>query len=265
MTSKLNILCLPDAHASPQSSNRRFEWLGNLIVERQPDVIYCAGDLADMSTLSSYDKGMKQSWGKTYKEDVKSVKNAQALMFAPIEKYNNTQAKKKKPQYNPKTIQTLGNHCQGRYDTFLNKNGEFTDHISVKDLEYDKYWDVVVPYLDVCTFSGIAMSHFFYNKSQRYPIPSAKAVLTFNAMPSLWGHSHSFDYYLTYNVAGRRLAACNLGAYLDPFERGDTYNYTGGQGSGKWWNGITMLNGVNEFGEFDIEQISMETIQAKFS
>lgn len=261
----INLLILPDSHATPQSSNRRFEWLGNLIVERQPDAIVNLGDMGDMSTLSSYDKGTKQAWGKTYKADVNSVREAQALMFSPMERYNNTLSKKKKAQYNPRTIHTLGNHCQGRYDTFLNKNPEFSEHVSVKDLHYDKYWQTVVPYLDIISYSGVAFSHFFYNKSQRYPIPSAKAVLAHNMTSSVWGHSHSFDCALTYDIAGRKLQAVNAGAYLDPYERGDTYNYTGGQGSSRWWNGVVFLNGLNSRGEFDIEQLSMERIQEKYS
>lgn len=259
------ILIIGDSHATPQSPNRRFDWLGNYIISQQPDVIVNCGDMADMSTLSSYDKGTRTAWGKTYKADVASVLDAQARLFAPTIKYNNTMGKKKKAGYRPKTIHTLGNHDDGRYNTFLNKNGEFTDHISIKDLCYDEYWDEVVPYLDVANYSGIAFSHFFYNKSQRYPLPSAKAVLGHNHCSSVWGHTHAFDYAMTYSISGRRLVALNPGCYLDTKDRGDTYNYTGGQGDSRWWNGVCILHDVTPFGEFDVEQISAERLQRDYN
>ena len=261
---KLKGLIIPDSHATPQSPNTRFDWLGNYIVEHRPDFIVNIGDIADMSTLSSYDKGTKTAWGKTYKDDVASVLDAQDRLFKPVRKYNATQTKRKKIKYDPDTIHTWGNHCAGRYNTLLNKQPEFEGHISIEDLQYQKYWKVNVPYLSVTTYSGISFSHFFYNKSQRYPLPSAKAVLTFNHRPSIWGHTHAWDYALTYDVAGNRLAAVNVGCYLQPNERGDTFNYAGGQGVSRWWNGITVLHGVTDKGEFDVEQISAERLQRDY-
>jgi len=260
----IKALIIGDSHATPQSPNRRFEWLGNFIVEQQPDLIVSIGDMADMSTLSSYDKGTKAAWGKTYKADVASVRDAQAKLFGPTQKYNNTQGKKKKAGYHPHTIHTLGNHDDGRYNTFLSKNPEFSEHISIKDLHYDEYWTDVVPYLDVATYSGVSFSHFFYNKSQRYPIPSAKAVLSHNHCSSVWGHTHAFDYCMTYSISGRRLIALNPGCFLDTVDRGDTYNYTGGQGDTRWWNGVTVLHDLNPYGEFDVEQISTERLQRDY-
>ena len=105
----IKALIIGDSHATPQSPNRRFEWLCNFIVEQQPDLIVSIGDMADMSTLSSYDKGTKAAWGKTSKADVASVRDAQAKLFGPTQKYNNPQGKKKKAGYHPHTIHTLGN------------------------------------------------------------------------------------------------------------------------------------------------------------
>ena len=50
------LLIIPDCHAHPDYDNNRFDWLGNLIIEERPDTILCLGDLADMPSLSSYDK-----------------------------------------------------------------------------------------------------------------------------------------------------------------------------------------------------------------
>ena len=263
MTGKTILLC-GDSHASPQSPNRRYTWLGNLIVERQPDVIVSIGDFADMSTLSSYDKGTKASWGKLYKDDVRVTREAQELMFAPLTKYNNTVGKKKKAQYKPLTVHTLGNHDDGRYNTFNSKNPEMSEHITIKDLEYDKWWTHVVPYLDTFQLWNIAFSHFFYTKSQRYPAATAAKVLQINHQSSVMGHSHSYDFAHDYNRQKTKITAVNPGCFLDNHEKGDTYNYTGGQGRDKWWNGLVMLNDVNEKGEFDVEQININRIEASY-
>jgi len=266
MTDKRNILVIGDAHATPQSSNRRFDWLGNFIIERQPDIIVCIGDFADLSTLSSYDKGTKAAWGKTYKADVNATVDAQKRMFAPIEKYNNTMGKKKKAGYHPRTVHVLGNHDDGRYNSFLQKFPEFQEHISLDDLRYGEHWDEVVPFLVVKQVQGISFSHFFYRQSQRYPLPSAKAVAAFNHKPSAWGHTHLLDTDATaYDINGRRIQTTNVGCYLDLKElRGDTFNYTGGHGSNRWWSGLVEFKDTNEHGEYDLCTHSIENIQRDY-
>lgn len=233
-------------------------------MERRPDVIINIGDQADLSTLASYDRGMKAAWGKFYKDDVAATLDAQARTFAPIQKYNNTRSKNKKVQYNPLTIHTLGNHCAGRYDSFLAKHPEFTGHISLSDLQYEKYWNKVVPYLTPYEHSGITYSHYFFSKSQRYPIGTAKLLLQANHRPCIAGHSHSFDYALTFDINGRKLQAAIIGCYIDKESNGDMFNYTGGHGSVKWWNGLTYLHDVNEFGEFDLEQVSIDRVRRDY-
>jgi hypothetical protein len=64
-------LVIPDPHATPGVSNDRFEWAGRLVVDRQPSTIVCLGDLWDMASLSSYDKGKKSFEGRKYVNDIK--------------------------------------------------------------------------------------------------------------------------------------------------------------------------------------------------
>ncbi len=52
-----NMLIIPDPHASPDYDNERFSALGEFILSTKPQYIVCLGDMADMSSLSSYDKG----------------------------------------------------------------------------------------------------------------------------------------------------------------------------------------------------------------
>jgi len=79
-------LIIPDSHAHPDHNNDRFEWLGKLIMDVKPDVVVNIGDMADMPSLSTYDRGTKGFEGRRYKKDVDSVLDAQERMFEPIKK-----------------------------------------------------------------------------------------------------------------------------------------------------------------------------------
>ena len=54
-----NLLVICDPHAHPNYDNKRFTDLGRFIVKTRPDIIVCIGDMADMPSLSMYDKGTK--------------------------------------------------------------------------------------------------------------------------------------------------------------------------------------------------------------
>lgn len=83
----MNLLVIGDPHAHPSYDNSRFTKLGNFIAREKPQIIVCIGDMADMPSLSSYDKGTKGFEGRRYKKDVESVIDAQKKLFAPIKKF----------------------------------------------------------------------------------------------------------------------------------------------------------------------------------
>lgn len=83
----MNILVIGDPHATPHHNNSRFELLGKFIVDRQPEVIVNIGDMADMPSLCSYDKGLRSFEGRRYKHDVASVIDAQLKLFKPLVDY----------------------------------------------------------------------------------------------------------------------------------------------------------------------------------
>ena len=97
----MNLLVIGDPHAHPDYDNDRFTVLGKFIASEKPDVIVCIGDMADMPSLSSYDKGTKGFEGRRYKKDVAAVIDAQERLFAPIKKMRG---------YKPKLHMCLGNH-----------------------------------------------------------------------------------------------------------------------------------------------------------
>ena len=80
-------LIFSDAHAHPDHDNKRAEWLGKLIMDLRPDVLVNLGDLADMPSLSSHDKGTKGFHGRSYKRDVDAALEAgmTAHLAKPLE------------------------------------------------------------------------------------------------------------------------------------------------------------------------------------
>lgn len=86
-------LVVPDPHAHPDYSNKRFEYLGKLIVDLKPDKVICLGDFADLPSLCSYDKGTAGFEGRRYKDDVASVIDAQEKMLFAIRKAKNVNLK----------------------------------------------------------------------------------------------------------------------------------------------------------------------------
>ena len=82
----MNLLVIGDPHAHPDYDNSRFTALGKFIAKERPQVIVCIGDMADMPSLSSYDRGTKGFEGRRYKKDVKAVIDAQKKLFAPIKR-----------------------------------------------------------------------------------------------------------------------------------------------------------------------------------
>ena len=66
-------LIIPDTQVKPDVDLSYLEWIGQYIVEKQPDVLIQIGDFADMPSLSSYDVGKKSFEGRRYKDDIKAA------------------------------------------------------------------------------------------------------------------------------------------------------------------------------------------------
>ena len=122
----MNLLVIGDPHAHPDYDNSRFTALGKFIAKERPEYIVCIGDMADLPSLSSYDKGTKGFEGRRYMKDVNAVIDAQTKLFAPIKKIRN---------YKPKLYMTLGNH-EDRISRAINSTPELDGTIGIDDLKY---------------------------------------------------------------------------------------------------------------------------------
>lgn len=253
------ILCIGDAHAVPKVSNRRFDWLGRLILDLQPDTIIDMGDWEDMESLCSYDRGKKSFEGRRIKDDFDISVDASERTFGRIRKYNNTRAKRKKKQYNPEIFRLGGNHTEGRIKRMLEASPEFEGTYGLENLEYGRWNDTYVPFLSPLEIEGIVFSHYFYNKDSRYSPASVTALLKMNLMSCAMGHNHVRGFEEMVRPDNKRMCGLFTGCYLDP----DDFNaeYAGPQN--KWWSGLVMLHGVKD-GYFDPEFLNVNEVKRRY-
>lgn len=252
-----NILVLPDPHAHPDHSNERADWLGKFILDRKPDVVVNIGDLFDMPSLSSYDKGKASFHGNSYEKDINSGLDFQDRMWQPIKK-----SKRKKPY----SVSLIGNH-EHRLNRVLEQDPHLagdTYGVSFKNYQFENYAHEVVPYNgqtpDIWNFEGISFAHFMVSGLMGRPIGGdnhAASLLNKNYSSCVVGHSHTVDFATRSGSNGKRIMGLVGGVFQD-------YQTSwAGTVNNLWWSGLVMLNNCED-GVFDPEFISMGSLRKEY-
>lgn len=246
---------IPDAHAHPSYNNRRFDYIGNYLADTKPDVVINLGDLFDMPSLSSYDKGKKEFKNRRYKADIEAGVEAQDRMWRKLKKH-----KKKMPL----RVQLVGNH-EHRITRALTYDPVLEGVMGLNDLQFDRYNDIVVGYdgdtPGVLELDGILYSHFFTSGLTSNSIGGenpATSLLQKKHMSATQGHSHTFDFAVRSTGKGKKICGLVAGVYQDwraPFA---------GQSNDLWTSGITICHGVDR-GWYDIQFISLEALKREYS
>lgn len=240
----MKILVLPDAQVRPQDDLGFLTGIGNYIVEKRPDVILNIGDFADMPSLSSYDVGKKAFEGRRYTDDVGAVREANHTLFAPLLRLQYLQRKNAKKVYRPRKVLTLGNH-EERINRAVNLDRKLEGLISVDDLHYNRYYDEVLPFLEVKVIEGVAFSHYFTTGVAGRPASSAQAQLNKKHQSCVAGHQQGLQVAMAHRADGSRITSVIAGSCYQHDE-----DYLGPQGN-KHWRGCLLLHNV-QGGEFDL-------------
>lgn len=249
-------LVVPDTHAHPDHHNERFTWLGKLIVDLKPDVVIHMGDLVDMPSLCSYEKGTRGYEGRRYKKDIESGLDAQERLFAPIKA-----AKKRRPMM----VMLEGNH-EHRIQRAIDKDAaHLEDVISLDNLEFDKFGWQVVPYQgetpSIIELDGIAYAHYFTSGIMNRPISGihpAYHLITKQYMSCTQGHTHTTDYCVRTAANGQYLHGLVAGVYQDYISE------WAGASNDLWWRGVVFKENV-ENGSYDPRWIGMDAIRKEYS
>lgn len=248
-------LVIPDVQFKFGHSTEFLKSIGRYICKKQPDVIVCIGDFADMESLSSYDVGRKSFEGKRYIKDITAAKEAMQALLGPIKEFNKQAKLNKQKQYKPRMVLTLGNH-EDRITRAVNSDAKLEGVLSLNDLEYEKDWEVF-PYLEVVVIDGIAYSHYFTSGALGRPCSSAATMLAKKHQSCIAGHQQGLQIAMGNRADGSPITAIIAGSCYEHDE-----DYLGPQGN-KHWRGILMLHEVQD-GMFDLMPVSLKYLKTKY-
>jgi hypothetical protein len=247
---------IPDVQAKPGVDFTYLKALGNYIVDKQPEVIVCIGDFADMPSLSSYDKGKKAFEGRRYNKDIEAAQEAMNALLGPLEAYNYRQILNKKKQYLPRMVLTLGNH-ENRINRAINDDPKLDGVLSVNDLDYEAWGWEVYPFLERVVVDGVAYSHYFVTGVAGRPAVSAAAQLNKQHMSCVAGHQQGLQIHTGYKADGTILTSIIAGSCYEHEE-----DYMGPQGN-HHWRGALMLNDVRD-GGFEAMPLTLRYLKDKY-
>lgn len=250
------ILVLPDTQIRPGDDVSFLNSIGNYIVAKQPDIIVCLGDFADMASLSSYDVGKKAFEGKRYIKDVEATVHAMSVLLHPLVEYNVSAKKNKTKQYKPRKVMLYGNHEQ-RIVKAVNNDAKLEGVLKLEDLGYEEFGWETYPFLEVVVLEGVAFSHYFTSGLLGRPCPSAAQQLTKKHMSCVAGHQQGLQIATGHRADGTRLTSIIAGSCYEHDE-----DYMGPQGN-KHWRGVVMLHDVHD-GQFDLMPVNLEYIKKKY-
>ena len=243
-------LVIPDCQVKPDVPTDHLEWIGNYIVEKQPDVIVNLGDFADIDSLNSYAKGKRESEGKRLAKDISSVVHAMERLLKPIHDYNRTASVK----YRPEMHLTLGNH-EYRMEREVEENPRLEGMFDMGDLGYEDNGWTVHDFLKVVNIDGVEYAHYFTSGNMGRPVTSAAALLRERQNSAIMGHVQHTD--MAFHKKTQNIAMFAGICYLH------SEKYLGPQGNDTRRQ-IVMCHEV-ENGKFDPMFVSLRFLQKRYS
>lgn len=244
-----------DAHAHPDFDNSRADLIGRLIRDVRPEVVVNIGDNADMASLSSYDKGLRHFQGRSYRKDVDAHLDFEERVWGPVK-----QAKKRLPF----RVFCIGNHEQ-RIETALSKSPELIDTVSMRDLELNRFYDVVVPYRGygspgVVTVDGIDYAHYVVSGASGRALSSTHLghqLLLKRHQSTTVGHQHIFSFNSQMVAKDKSIHGLCLPCMTDyPVD-------WAGATTDLWHRGVVIKRNVHE-GSYDMEFVSLDRLKKTY-
>lgn len=246
------------AHAEPDKSNERFNWLGSLVYDIKPDYVVDLGDGADMRSLNSFDSSRPAAIvSQNYGEDIDSYNDAQERIRWPFKKHrkkrpafygfegNHETRIKKAISYDPRLEDISG---RGRGISFKHLN---TDHW------FDEYWEYEHGAPAIHRYDGIDYAHFISSGNLGRAISGdyhAANLLKKRMNSTSVGHSHKL------NIAWRPEANA-IGLVAGCFKGGP--EDWAGQANKEWATGVVIKRNVDD-GYYDFEWVSIDKLRKEY-
>jgi hypothetical protein len=247
------IIFLPDAQVKPGVDLTYLRCQGEYIAHKKPDVIVCAGDFADMESLSSYDKGKKSAEGKRVAKDIEAAIAGMNALLSPVRK-----AQAQDSEWKPRMVLTLGNH-EERVHRHIEANPELHGFLSYDSLRYKEFGWEVYDYLVPVVIGGVMFIHYYPNPFTGKPLGgSAANILQKVGASVVQGHKQTLDVATRTLHNGVQQWSIVAGASYDFDE--DYKGFTGN----KHHRGIVVMHNV-ENGGFDPLFINIEYLKKRFA
>jgi len=239
---------IPDCQVKPGVKTDHLEACGNYIAEKKPDVIICAGDFADMPSLSTHkEKGHIQYEGQRYLKDISAANNGMVKLMAPFKNVRG---------YKPKLVMTLGNH-EHRIVRAVEEDPKLEGKLSLRDLYYEQLGWKVVPFLQPIKINGVLYCHYFVTGVYDKAIGKASQLITRYHQSCIAGHQQGRDIAYGKHADGRPITSIIAGSFYDHKE-----DYLSPQ-SNNHWRGIYVLNEVRQ-GSYDEMAVSLNYLKRKW-
>lgn len=245
-------LILPDCQVKPGVPTEHLSWIGQYIVEKQPDVIVCIGDFADLCSLSSYDVGKKSFEGRRYNADIESAKAGMELLVAPMREFNKKRNQQRR--YKPRMVMTLGNH-EERILRAVENDPKLDGTIGMDDLGYKEAGWEVHDFLKIVEIDGISYVHYVTTGAMGRPCASAQVALREVQGSVVQGHVQHHD--LAIHKKSQQFGLFSGTCYLHEEK------YLGAQGNSHK-PGIWMLHEVDGTGNADLMFVSLNFLRRKY-
>ena len=253
----MKILVIPDCQVKEGLSTDHLMWAGKAICEYKPDVVVNLGDFADMPSLSTHDKvGSKYFEGLRYKKDINAAKDAMKVLLSPLRDLQSKQKKNKEKVYKPRMVMLLGNH-ENRIDRAVNNNPTLEGLISVKDLEYEKDWEVH-SFLHPIFINGVGFNHYWPVGAMGRPASSPASIISKLHMSCIAGHQQGKQVSYGKRADGKPITAVIVGSY---YLHDESYM---DQLSNKHWRGLLVMHEVED-GHFDEMFLSIDYLERKYN
>ena len=244
----LQIAVIPDAQVRPGVPINHLRAAGQYIAAKQPDVVVCIGDFADMPSLSSHDKpGTLKAEGRRYRADLDAAKTGMDLLMAPI---------KAAKAYSPMLVMTLGNH-EDRITRYVDLHPEMLEHTRLSDLRYEQYGWKVYPFLQPVVIGGVVFCHYFPMGKRGHAAESPQRILSGLHMSAFAGHQQGRQIAYSPKADGGNLTAIISGSF---YQHDEAYMPIL---SNRHWRGMWFLNEVKD-GSFDEMALSVNYLLRRF-
>jgi len=238
------VVVIPDAHFGPGEDNSRARLFG-LEITRQGRLAmangerfaFCSiGDWHDMQSLSYYDKGTMDEWGRFIQDDVNAGNQAIALMKKNISSDVWDYAEEK--------FVTLGNH-EDRIRRTIREHGALSGFLGMHLLSWEAHGFEQVPFLEAKAIEKVLFCHYFANPGNGKAIASVNMgrQLILKTMCSVVvGHNHKYKTDLLTAADGRKLVATSVGCAFE-----HDHEWAGPMSNISYDRGIVVLTNLKEW------------------